>query len=81
MTSVGQGSRNYKFTSAATVAAEEILPLHRSHFPLWIFLVTKWRILGNARAEKFGEKNYFCMFDLFHALLKPKIIKHLQYHF
>lgn len=80
MTSVGQGSRNYKLTSAATVAAKEILPLHRSHFPLWIFLVTK-RILGNARAEKFGEKNYFWMFDLFRALLKPKIIKHLQYHF
>lgn len=81
VTSVGQGLRNYKITWAAAIAAEEILPLHGSHFPLWTFLVTKWRILGNDKAEKFGEKNYFWMFDLFHVLLKPKIIKHLQYHY
>jgi len=39
-----------------------------------------WAILGNDRAVKFGGKNYFRMlFDLFHVLLKPKVIKHLQY--
>lgn len=80
VTSVGQASKNYKPTWAVTIATEKILPLHRSHLPLWTFLATKWRILGNARAEKFGEKNCFCMLDLFHVLLKPKIIKHLQFH-
>lgn len=80
MTSVSQASKNYKPTWAATIAAEEILPLHRSHFPLWTFLVTKCRFLGNSRPEKLWEKDYFCMFDLFHVLLKPKIIKHLQFH-
>lgn len=80
VTNAGQGSRNYELTWAATIAADEILLVHRSCFPPQTSLATKWRILGNDRAVKFGEKNYFCMlFDLFHVLLKPKIINRLQY--